>query len=113
MLAQPRSIVFKGDGGEVEIKPQADTRLMVLDKSNSQEQILPRAIDTRIAGEEYLSTEPLRRLWRGDQSNTYGLEAALATATVGLLALKPELSLAQARAQAEDLWHNRNQDTLH
>ncbi|MEH6517945.1 MAG: glycosyl transferase family protein [Halioglobus sp.] len=113
LLAQPRSIVFKGDGGEVEIKPQADTRLMVLEKSSFQEVILPRAFDNRVTGEAALSTDPLRQLWRGDQSNTYGLEATLATATVGLLALKPDLSLVQARAQAEDLWQNRNRNALH
>ncbi|MFT6286679.1 MAG: anthranilate phosphoribosyltransferase [Alcanivorax sp.] len=113
LLGQPRSIVFKGDGGEVEVKPQADTRLMLLEGTGFQERVLPRTIDTRIAGEETLSTEPLRKLWRGEQSNTYGLEATLATATVGLLAVESDLSPMQARAQAEDLWQNRNRNTLH
>ena len=112
ILGQPRALVFKGDSGEVEIKPQADTRLYLLQDKQSQELVLSRSLSQRIESVDSPDIEPVRALWRGSYSDQYGLNATLATAAAALFVLKPELGLKSAQQQANQLWENRNTSRL-
>lgn len=111
-LGQPAAMVFKGDSGEVEIKPQADTRLQILRSSQREELVIPRRIQTRVEPVDAPSTEPLRVLWRGNQTDAFGLEAVLGTTTAALILLNDKLEFTSAREQAETLWHSRNKGHL-
>jgi anthranilate phosphoribosyltransferase len=108
LLNQPRALVFKGESGEVEVKPHADTRLSLLKDRQVTEMTLPRCVTQRVESVELPSVEPVRSLWRGDISNHYGQTATLATTAAALLVLVPELSLEEAQHQASQLWANRN-----
>jgi anthranilate phosphoribosyltransferase len=112
ILGQPRALVFKGDSGEVEIKPQADTRLHLLAEGKSSEVALPRSVQERVASADFPSVEPLRALWRGSSSDDYGLDATLATTATALLVLQPGLTLESARRQAGELWRQRDLSRL-
>jgi anthranilate phosphoribosyltransferase len=112
-MGQHRALVFKGDSGEVEIKPQADTRLYLLSNGQREEQQLKRSRSERVtsvAGE--LSTLPLQELWRGSSQDAYGLDATLATAAAALLLLEPQRTNASARQQAGALWQQRDRSRL-
>ena len=108
ILGQPRALVFKGESGEVEIKPQADTRLMFLHDEHSSEQLYGRSIDHRVASVDTPSVEPLRALWRNEVEDSYGLDALLATAAAALCLLDPERSLESSLELAGQLWTNRD-----
>lgn len=109
LLEQPRALVFKGDSGEVEVKPQADTRLSLLAPNQLQEIVLPRSLSHRIESVSSPEVAPLQALWRGEARNeSYGVHAALATTAVALLLLDPNLDLAAAQRQASQLWENRD-----
>lgn len=113
ILGQPRAMVFKGDSGEVEIKPQANTRLHLLVDGEQKELRLERTQPERVASAAgVLSVEPLRALWRGSESHDYGLEATLATASAALLLLDPKHTLSSATQQARELWQQRNRSRL-
>jgi len=112
LLGQQNSLVFKGDSGEVEIKPQADTRLQVLRAGEMHELTLPRSIDGRVADVEQPAVEPLRALWRGESEDGYGRDAVLATAAVALFCMHADLSLDDCRLRASELWAARNRDGL-
>ena len=112
ILGQPRALVFKGDSGEVEIKPQADTRLHLLWAGKTQELSLTRSLSQRVASAGFPSVEPLKALWRGSATNDYGLDATLATTAAALLVLQPELSLELARDEANELWQKRDKSRL-
>lgn len=112
ILGQPRSIVFKGDSGEVEIKPQADTRLNLLDGNEQRDLLLPRTLPQRVAAVDQPSVEPLRGIWRGDSHDNYATAAVLATTAVSLLLLRPELDLQSAQLLTETLWLERDQGRL-
>ena len=107
-LEQVRSLVFKGDSGEVEIKPQADTRLCLQSGGEAHEETLPRCRNGRVDSVQQLSVQPLRRLWRAESEDAYGLDATIATATAALLLLEPEHDCISARAQALQLWKDRD-----
>jgi anthranilate phosphoribosyltransferase len=112
LLGQPRALVFKGDSGEVEIKPTADTRLYLLDDARQHELTMPRRLGERVPAVAAPHTAPLQQLWRGDRADSYALEAVLATAAAGLLLLDPKLDMLQARSAAEALWHDRERARL-
>ena len=112
ILAQPRALVFKGDSGEVEVKPQADTRLHLLSHGTMQELVLPRSMQHRVTSADAPSVQPLRGLWAGTEQDAYGLEATLATAAAALLALQPELQLSTAQDLAKELWQQRDKSRL-
>jgi len=108
LLQQPRAVVFKGESGEVEIKPHADTRIHILESGECREILLPRVLPQRVESVDTPRVEPLRELWRGTLTDEYGLAATLATAAIGLFSLTPGLSIASAQQQAVALWKNRN-----
>jgi anthranilate phosphoribosyltransferase len=112
ILGQPRALVFKGDSGEVEIKPQADTRLHLLWLGKTQELSLTRSLPLRVASKESLSVEPLKALWHGNAIDDYGLDATVATTAAALIALQAELSLESATEQANKLWQERDKSRL-
>jgi anthranilate phosphoribosyltransferase len=108
LLGQPRALVFKGDSGEVEVKPQADTRVQLLAAGDSREYTLPRTLGDRAGPVAAADTAPLIALWRGSAEDEYGLQAVLATATLGLFLLRPELDLTAAGELARSLWRQRD-----
>tara|TARA_R110002110_G_scaffold14698_1_gene67597 strand:- start:15409 stop:16428 length:1020 start_codon:yes stop_codon:yes gene_type:complete len=113
LLQQPSALVYKGDGGEAEIKPQADTRLHLLRDGAFTQSVFPRAIHARVAPVEAPATAPLRQLWRNQSGDLYGLTATLATTAAALLLLEPEIStVVQARQRAKELWQQRDLQRL-
>ena len=112
LLEQPRALVFKGESGEVEVKPHADTRLSLLSDKQLQEIALPRYLTQRVESVVSPSVEPVRSLWRGSTSNHYGLSATLATTAAALLVLVPEISLESAQQQASKMWNSRDSTRL-
>lgn len=112
LLSQPASLVFKGDSGEVEIKPHADTRLQLLHLGQTEEIVLPRSISGRVADVEQPGVEALRQLWRGDNDGTYGRDAVLATTAVALLCMAAGPDIEQCLRQARGLWDARDRDHL-
>lgn len=112
ILGQPSALVFKGDSGEVEVKPQADTRLHLLHNLQQQELELPRSLSQRAERVRAPDVEPVRALWCDRMEDSYGLNATLATTAVALLLLRPELDMDTARQQAAQLWQDRNTSRL-
>jgi anthranilate phosphoribosyltransferase len=112
LLGQPRALVFKGDSGEVEIKPQADTRLHLLVAGTTGERVLPRLLQERVETVDAPAVEPLRALWRGVANDGYATGAVLGTTSVALALLQPGLDLAAAGALARTLWQERDTTRL-
>jgi len=112
LLGQPRALVFKGDSGEVEVRPQADTRLLFLREGRREEISLARSLEERVASVGAPHTRPLVQLWRGSTEDTYGIEAVIATAAAALLLLEGNPDLATARQRAVQLWKARDRARL-
>lgn len=117
ILGQTRSLVFKGESGEIEIKPQADTRLNMLTGTRTEEVLFARSIVDRVAPVTAPSVTALREMWRNgtltdNASANYATQAVLGTTAAALLLLQPELDLASARHHAHTLWQARNTGAL-
>lgn len=112
LLQQPSAAVFKGESGEIEIKPHADTRISVLHGAQRSELEFSRVLQGRVADVERPAVAPLRALWQGTTDDDYGRSATLATTAAAMLVLRPSLSVNDAHKTAEDLWLARNVETL-
>lgn len=112
LLGQPNALAFKGESGEVEIKPSADTRLLLLRDNHSKETTLSRSLPERAERVGTPQTAPLRDLWHGLSEDDYGLNATLATAAVALNVMQPELNLQAAQELALELWQHRKPSRL-
>jgi anthranilate phosphoribosyltransferase len=112
ILEQPNALVFKGDSGEVEIKPQADTKLMFLNDGVHSDSTFKRRISERVASVDMPSVEPLRAMWRGECSDDYGLDAVLATTAVALSLLDPGRGMDESTKLAAELWQARDRERL-
>lgn len=111
-LAQKRALVFKGDSGEVEIKPQADTKILLLQEGKSSEWVLPRRLVGRPASVGEPRIAGLRNLWSGTAEDEYGLQATLMTTAAALVVLEPGLIPEKAMNRAVELWRGRDRATL-
>ncbi len=112
LLQQPTALVFKGDSGEVEIKPQADTRLMLLRGGERSESLLKRRISNRVASVGSPSVGPLQALWHDGIPDDYGLESVLTTTAAALLLLDDSRSLDSSYDTARQLWDSRDKTRL-
>ena len=112
LLEQPRAIVLKGESGEVEVKPHADTRLLLLHDGQSEEVRFSRTISAKVARISAPACEPVLALWRDHVLDEYGLQATMMTTAAALIVCNPELTEKDARAQAENLWQQRNRKQL-
>lgn len=112
LLGQPASLVFKGDSGEVEVKPQANTRLLFQRAGAGNETTWERSLEDRVASVVQPDVAPLRALWRAEVTDEYGLLATLSTCACALLLLRPELDAEAAHAEALLLWQARDTTRL-
>lgn len=112
LLGQERALVFKGDSGEVEIKPQADTRVHLLLNAQTRELTIPRSLNGKVQAVARPAVEPLRSLWRDLSNDEYGRRTVQSTAALALGLLQPGLDRGAATALAESLWRDRDTTRL-
>ncbi len=112
LLGQANSLVFKGDGGEVEIKPQAASRFSMLSATHITEQQWSRQIDHRPQPVIAPASQPLLQLWRDERSDAYGTIAVIETCAIALLLLGRANNEDDARALATELWQQRDKGRL-
>ena len=99
--------VFRGEGGEGEIRPDADTVVSLASSAGQQTLNLSRRLAQRALKPDVARTAPLRSLWDDVAPNGYGLEAVLQTAAVALLYVGAAGEPVAAREAANVLWKQR------
>lgn len=106
-LGQPRALVFRGEGGECELRPNADSRCILVEAASEREITFPRLLPERGGTGGAPDLAALPALWNGDGASAYGEAAVIGTAAAALLATgrahAPEAALALAR----DYWRRR------
>lgn len=105
-LNQHCNIVLKGDGGEFEVRPDSETRLMIHAPEPVADDALPPVLRQRALRPEQVELEPLRQLWDGQCENEYGTAATLQTAAL-VLAQRHTMPLSEAKAQVQAWWLQR------
>lgn len=112
LLSHKNTAAFKGESGEVEIKPQADTAIAWLYNNTIANDTLKRTLSQRPERVNSPCVKPLVAQWRGESMDTYGASAIAGTTSVALRLIHPELSSDAALERAASLWNARNIDFL-
>lgn len=100
------AIVVKGDGGEIEINPDATSHLYGTRGGQSWDEEWPQLSAQRHVKPASLDIEQLKAVWRGDVVDSYPQMALIATMALALRGLGQGRE--QAFATAEQYWVARN-----
>lgn len=110
LLGHPYSLVMKGEGGELEFRPDADNRLLLLKENLPVTDKWLRTQHQRQADlpTEALHADVLQAVWSGTHQDSYGMHAIIGTAAVVLFGSGLAASEQEARQIAQDYWDQRN-----
>ncbi len=112
LLGQPRAVVFKGIGGEVQRNPQKSCHVAWLRDGETGEAPWPALDDTRAYPwrEENLDPARVVALWRGEIALPVPEAAIVATAAIGLWITGRADSQAEAEEMAAQMWAERDRE---
>jgi anthranilate phosphoribosyltransferase len=111
-LAQPHASVFKGEGGEIERRPEALSKVYSVHDGIMSEETWPKLVEGRQEQAEQLDIELLRDIWRGAASDEYGELAIVGTLAVVLRLLQKVHGPEAAMGLAQRYWQQRNRDRV-
>jgi anthranilate phosphoribosyltransferase len=113
LLGQPNLAVFRGEGGEIERRPNKPCEVLAVhDRQTSEETWEPIVPDPRQAPDEDMDLARLDAMWRGEIDDGYAFAAITGTVAIALKALGAETGQANAQARAEQLWNARDRSRL-
>jgi len=105
-----RNLVFKGEGGEPEIRPDALTHLVfsnyTSDHLNEMQSVKFNAITERQMRPKTWQNQDLMDLWHGNKGDVYGEQAVIATTAVALMVMNL-VDQSIAIEQATQFWQQR------
>ena len=102
-----KNLVFKGEGGEPEIRPDALTNLYFSDHiKNTFNELKFLAVTTRGVRPKQWSVNNLLALWQGEKEDNYGKNSVIATVAVSLM-LVESIDSDLALTKAEQFWKDR------
>ncbi len=108
LLGQNNSVTVRGEGGEAEIRPDADCGLQWLKEGQYIDQQWPRLHDQRHVRPDSMDPRDLLRVWRGELNQPYAEAAVCETLAVCLSLLQRADSVDSARELAQALWQQRD-----
>jgi anthranilate phosphoribosyltransferase len=112
LLGQPQAAVIKGEGGEVERKPDATCDVLGLRNGKPTQQRWPRLLQGRYDKVMQPGTRELVDLWHDRQQDNYGKAAVLGTLAIAVMQLQQLDTIEDAQARAQELWQARNRSRL-
>lgn len=108
-LEQPHMAVFRGEGGEIERRPNKPCEVWTVhDGKTDIERWPPILPEPRQAPDEEMDFNDLRALWQGETTIEYAEAAVTGTLAIALKALGRVDSMEEAQTMAGSLWHNRD-----
>ena len=108
ILGVENSLTIRGDGGEAEIRPDADCEIRWIKNNQLSEQLWPRIYANREVKDGELSVQKLAQLWRGEITHVYGEGALLSTLAATLVLLGCCSDAESGLQQAKNMWQNRD-----
>lgn len=102
----PNLLLFKGEGGELEIRPDARTALTGLRHGAPAQGELAPALSRQVPPGD-VSPARVRAVWRGEAEDDYGVAAIRHTVAAVLWGLEKVDNLEQGEKAAQALWEAR------
>lgn len=112
LLGQKNSAVFKGEGGEIERKPEATCNVKMIIDRQPADYNWPKLLEGRQQISEQLDPEVLRDVWRGKLENIYATQAIVGTTAIALHLLGKASTQQEALLMAKSWWKLRSKNRL-
>jgi anthranilate phosphoribosyltransferase len=113
LLNQPHMSVFRGDGGEIECRPNKPTEVSNLHEGKLDSFVWPPVLDEpRQPIDENINLNRLKNVWNGVDSDEYAIGAVVGTAAIALEALEKTDGHKEALNMAKTLWSRRDINRL-
>jgi len=108
VLGQPNMAVFKGEGGEIERKPEAVCLVRGICNGVIYEEEWPRLLDGRQDAPDDIDISTMRNVWRDEAQDNYAITAICSTLAICLKSLGASQTQEQANLQAYEWWQTRD-----
>jgi anthranilate phosphoribosyltransferase len=109
LLGERRLAVLRGEGGEIERRPNKPCEVLVEDHGTFSEERWPPMIpQPRQPPDGDMDVSRLDALWRGDAADAYAEAAITGTLAIALKALGAASDMGSAQARADALWRERD-----
>jgi anthranilate phosphoribosyltransferase len=113
LLGQPHMAVFRGEGGEIERRPNKPCEVLSVDDGALGAQDWPPMLATsQQPRDQEMDIGRLIGLWRGDVSDDYATAAVTGTLAIAIRTLGRAEDPDAAQALAETLWAARDRERL-
>ena len=112
-LGQPRMSVFRGEGGEIERRPNKPCGVVAVHAGIAEEERWPAMLpDPHTQQDSDMSLQRLGGVWRGEIEDDYATAAVTGTLAIALKALGEAASIEEAQARADAIWAARDRARL-
>lgn len=112
LLDQTHFAAIKGDGGEIEINPDAPCPIHLIKNGHCSEEEWPAAFSRRHKKPDNLDIDLLQQVWHKERQDEYGEAAVVNTLAVTLYMMNKATNRQEALALAQTLWDERPRDFL-
>lgn len=113
LLGDRRLVVFKGEGGEAERRPEKSCQIQLLIDGVMSEEDWPALLaESAQPHETDMDPQRLKALWTGAGQDAYAQATVVGTAAIALRVLGRAKSAEDANAQAAEMWAQRDKDWL-
>jgi len=114
ILNQPHLAVFRGEGGEIERRPNKPTLVWTTHGQEGPEaETWPALLeDPHQPADVRLNIDDLIAVWRGEAENAYATASITGTLAIALKTMGRAKTAAEAEIMARDMWQARNRDFL-
>ncbi len=112
LLGQPHMAVFRGEGGEIERRPNKPCEVLTVHQGATAEERWPALLPEPRQAPDDMELGRLLALWRGEISDEYGEASITGTLAIALKALGRAKSQEDSQALAQNLWDGRDRSGL-
>jgi len=114
ILEQPHMAVFRGEGGEIERRPNKPTQVWITEGANEPlEETWPALLpEPHQAADLEMNAANLLRVWAGESEDAYAVASVTGTLAVTLRTMGKAGSVDAAQALAEEMWAARDRGFL-
>ena len=107
LMGQPRMATFKGDGGEVERRPEKSCDVLFVDRGQAGSEEWPALIQGVRPPEEALDLSRLPVIWSGDENDEAAAASITGTIAIVLRYSGRAASVQEALNLATHIWNTR------
>ncbi|AJQ95789.1 glycosyl transferase family protein [Gynuella sunshinyii] len=111
-LGYKSTLIIRGEGGEFERNPESKLTLFRVMDGLESTLDMDMVLKQRQVKPESLDLTYMKSIWHGTHNDIYAEAAITATLQLALMAMATDMSPEQASQKAQEIWLNRNPETL-